>query len=137
MKSKNILAIFVLLTVASLLVSCSPPTPQAANFYMTLDSQGANRTATYAPTDPFYVFFDVAHIQVGTNFEARWYALNVAGIDASKPFQTEDLAYSAGNTTLFFHLANKNNNPWPVGQYRVDIYMAGNQVGQVSFNVAQ
>ena len=102
---------------------------------MATDDQGTNKTSTFAPTDALILFFDVNGVQNGTPFEARWYVLNVANQDPNTPFKIMDQNYSSGTTTLRFPLTNTGN--WPIGQYRVDIYMSGNQVGQVQFTVSQ
>lgn len=135
MKTKNIFVVLVLLAMLFSLAACSSSTPKVSNFYMAADDQGANKTTTFAQTDAFNLFFDVSGIPNGTPFEARWYVLNIAGKDPSTPFKTMDQNYTSGSTTLRFHLTNTSN--WPVGQYRVDVYMSGNQVGQVQFSVSQ
>ncbi len=154
MKIKSSFILFVLFAILFSLTACGSTAPQVSNFYMATDEQGANKTSTFAPTDGFYLFFDVSSISNGTPFEARWYALNIAGKDPSTPFQTMDQSYSSSSTlatsvvclfdsivsrpcfdALRFHLTNTSN--WPVGQYRVDVYMSGNKVGQVLFSVSQ
>ena len=134
MKAKNIFILFVVFAIVFSLAACAP-TPKVSNFYMAKDEQGANKTSTFAPTDAFNLFFDVNSISNGTTFEARWYVLNMANRDPNTPFQIMDQNYSTGSTTLYFHLTNTSN--WPVAQYRVDVYMSGNQVGQVQFSVSQ
>ena len=134
MKAKNIFILFAMLAIVFSLGACSTK-PKISNFYMAKDDQGTNKTTIFAPTDALILFFDVNNIRNGTPFEARWYVLNVAGKDPNTPFQTMDENYDGISTTLRFHLANTGN--WPIGQYRVDVYMSGNKVGEVLFNVAQ
>lgn len=134
MKTKNIFVLFALLVIIFSLAECAP-TPKVSNFYMATDEQGANKTSTFAPTDAFNLFFDVSGIPNGTTFEARWYVLNIANRDPNTPFQIMDQNYSTGSTTLRFHLTNTGN--WPIAQYRVDVYLSGNQVGQVQFSVSK
>lgn len=134
MKTKNILFLLAAFAIIVLLAACAP-TPKVSNFYMATDEQGANKTSTFAPTDAFNLFFDVSGIPSGTSFEARWYVLNIPNRDPNAPFQVMDQNFSTGSTTLRFHLTNTGN--WPVAQYRVDVYMLGNQVGQVQFSVSQ
>jgi len=134
MKTKNIFVLFALLVIIFSLAACAP-TPKVSNFYMATDEQGANKTSTFAPTDAFNLFFDVSGIPNGTTFEARWYVLNIANRDPNTPFQIMDQNYSTGSTTLRFHLTNTGN--WPIAQYRVDVYLSGNQVGQVQFSVSK
>jgi len=134
MKTKKIFILFALFAIVFSLAACSTG-PKISNFYMAKDDQGTNRTTTFAPTDALILFFDVNGVRDGTPFEARWYVLNAAGKDPNTPFKIMDQNYSSGSTTLRFHLANTGN--WPIGQYRVDVYMSGNKVGEVLFSVSQ
>jgi hypothetical protein len=133
-KTKNIFILFVLFAIVFSLAACNTQ-PKISNFYMAKDDQGTNKTTTFAPTDALILFFDVNDIRNGTPFEARWYVLNVPNQDPNTPFKIMDQNYSSGSTTLRFHLVNSGN--WPIAQYRVDVYMSGNKVGEVLFNVAQ
>ena len=134
MKTKNSFILFVLFVMVVSLASCAPK-PSVSNFYMAKDDQGTTKTTVFAQADAFNLFFDVSGFPNGTPFEARWYVLNVTGKDPNTPFQVMDQNYDGSSTTLHFHLTNSGN--WPVGQYRVDVYMSGNQVGQVQFSVSQ
>ncbi len=134
MKTRNIFFLIVVLAIVFSLTACVS-NPKVSNFYMTTDEQGSNKTTAFAPTDAFNLFFDVSGISNGITFEARWYVLNVANQSPNTPFKIMDQNYSAGSTALRFHLSNTGN--WPVGQYRVDVYMSGSQVGQVQFSVSQ
>jgi hypothetical protein len=134
MKTNRFFILFALLAILFSLAACTPSL-KVSNFYMATDNQGANKTATFAPTDAFNLFFDVNGIPAGTVFETRWYVFNVPGHDSNTPFKTVDETYTSGSTTLLFHLTNTAN--WPVGQYRVDVYMSGNKVGEVPFSVSQ
>ena len=133
MKTKNFFILFALLAIVFSLAACSSG-PKVSNFYMATDEQGANQTTTYAPTDAFNLFFDVSGISNGTPIEARWYVSNVASQNPNMPFQIMDQNYSTGHTKVFFHLTNTGD--WPVAQYRVDVYVSGNKVGEAQFNVS-
>ena len=134
MKAKNIFILFALLAIVVSLAACSTKS-KISNFYMAKDDQGTNKTTTFAPTDALILFFDTNSVSNGTPFEARWYVLNVPNQDPNTPFKIMDQNYNSGSTTLRFHLTNTGN--WPVGQYRVDVYMSGNKVGEVLFNVSK
>jgi hypothetical protein len=133
MKTKNLSVLFALLVILFSMAACTPA-PKVSNFYMATDDQGAYKTASFAPTDAFNLFFDVNGITAGTIFETRWYVFGIPGHDPNLPFKTVDETYTSGSTTLLFHLANTAN--WPIGQYRVDVYMSGNKVGEVPFTVS-
>jgi hypothetical protein len=136
MRTKNlhrILYALIVLLLASLACSFGNTAPAASNFYMATDEAGTNKTSTFSPNDDFYVFFDVKNIEPGTNFQSRWYALNVEGEDPNTPFQTIDYSYEEGIGNIYFQLTNDQG--WPVGNYKVEVYMDGTKVGEQEFSV--
>jgi hypothetical protein len=136
MRAKNlhrILYALIVLLLASLACSFGSTTPAASNFYMATDEAGTNKTNTFSPNDDFYVFFDVENVEPGTNFQSRWYALNIEGEDPNTPFQTIDYSYEEGIGNIYFQLTNDQG--WPVGNYKVEVYMADTKVGEQEFSV--
>jgi len=136
MKNKRlypILCAVVALFIASLACNALSSTPGASNFYMATDEPGTNRTTVFSPTDDFFVFFDVSGIDAGTNFQSRWYALDIEGQDPNLPFQTIDYAYESDIANIYFQLTNDEG--WPTGNYKVEIYMNDVKVGEQAFSV--
>ncbi len=136
MKNKRLyptLCAVVALFIASLACNALSSTPGASNFYMATDEAGTNRTTVFSPTDDFYVFFDVSGVDAGTNFQSRWYALDIEGEDPNVPFQTIDYPYESGISNIYFQLTN--DEPWPTGNYKVEIYMNDVKVGEQAFSV--
>jgi len=135
MKRKSVFP--VLFAVIALIVSslaCNfGGTPGVSNIRMTTDDSGDTSTTTYSPTDDFYVFFDANSVETGTHFEGRWFALNIEGEDPNTPFSTIDYDLEEGIGTVYFQLYSDID--WPVGNYRVDIYMSGAKVGEALFSV--
>ena len=137
MKHKNFYPIlFGVIAVLATSLACNfgtPAEPTASNFYMATDEAGANQTTVFSPTDDFFVHFDVAGIEAGTPFQSRWYALDIEGEDPNAPLQTIDYTYQEGIRNIYFQLTNANG--WPVGNYKVEIYMNGTKVGEQLFSV--
>jgi hypothetical protein len=144
MKNKklySVLCAVIAVLVASLAcnaVAPATPTPTpfisgVSNIYMATDVQGTNQTTVFSPNDDFYVFFDVTGVDVGTNFQSRWYGLDIEGQDPNEPFQTIDYAYEEGKSNIYFQLTNSEG--WPVGNYKVEIYMNDVKVGEQLFSV--
>ena len=135
MRNKNLYPIlYAVLAMVLVTLACSvAPTPGASEFYMATDVDGTNRTNTFSPTNDFFVFFDVAGIEAGTNFQARWYALDIEGQDPNVPFQTIDYAYEEGIGNIYFQLTSEE--PWPAGSYKVEVYMNDAKVGEQGFVV--
>jgi hypothetical protein len=130
---RPVLYALIVLLLASLACSVGDTTPSATNFYMATDEAGTNKTSNFSPSDDFYVFFDVANIEPGTAFQSRWYALNVEGQDPNTAFQTIDYTYEEGIGNIYFQLTNDQG--WPAGSYKVEVYMAGTKVGEQTFSV--
>jgi len=122
------------LVIASLACNFGgPPVPEISNIYMATDEQGTNKTTVFSPEDDFYVFFDVKGVTVGNNFQSRWYALDIEGEDPNVPFQTIDYVYEEGIGNIYFQLTN--DQPWPVGNYKVEIYLTDIKMGEQQFSV--
>jgi hypothetical protein len=111
----------------------APATPGASNFYMANDKQGTNKTNVFAPSDDFYVFFDVNGIEPGTKFQARWYVLDLEGQDPGTPIQTIDYAYESGISNIYFQLTSAED--WPAANYKVEVYMNDAKIGEQTFSV--
>ena len=127
----------VLFAVVALIIStlaCSfGSEPGVSNIRMTTTDSGETSTTSYGPTDDFYVFFDVSGMDVGTPFEGQWFALNIEGEDPNTPFSTIEYNLEDGVGQVYFQLYSDVD--WPVGNYRVDIYMNGEKVGEQEFSV--
>ena len=123
----------VLMLISSTLACSLGGEPGASNIRMATDDTGGTATTVYAPTDAFFVFFDVNAIEPGTAFESRWYVLNYEGQDPNEPFKTIAYSYEEGNTLIYFQLTS--DVEWPVSTYRVEIYMNGVKVGEQQFDV--
>jgi len=107
--------------------------PGVSNIRMTTDDTGNATTTTYSPRDDFFVYFDVNAIDPGTVFQGRWYALNINGEDPGEPFSVVNYNLEDGVNTVYFKLYSET--AWPVGMYRVDIYMSDKKIGETQFNV--
>ena len=107
--------------------------PGVSNIRMATDDTGDTTTTSYSPSQDFYVFFDANSIETGTPFQGRWYALDIEGEDPNTPFSTIDYNLEDGVTSVYFQLFS--DTEWPVGTYRVEIYMDGAKVGETQFSV--
>lgn len=108
--------------------------PWTSEIYMAHDEWGDNRAATYRPYDDFFAVFRVSNIPRSTPFEARWYALDVPGIDPTMPFQTTNYSYQSGDSSIGLQL-QKGTDVWHTGHYRVVVYMNDKEIGQANFAI--
>ena len=128
-----VLAAVTLILMATLACNAAKPAPGASEFYMAKDAEGTNRTEVFAPEDDFFVHFNVSGIEAGTNFQSRWYVLDLEGQDPNVPIQTIDYAYQEGIGKIYFQLTGQE--PWPPATYKVEVYMNDTKVGEQQFTV--
>lgn len=121
MKKQNVqfyLAILVLI-LATLACEFSASTANIADAQMARDSEGNQPTTVFAPDETFYCVVDLANAPDDTKVSAIWTAVDVEGADPGTIIEQTDLTTSSGN--LYFELSN--SNLWPIGQYKVDLYL--------------
>ncbi|HSM71299.1 MAG TPA: hypothetical protein VK851_07130 [Anaerolineales bacterium] len=134
MKNRNLILLSAMAALILASLACSfGGEPGVSDIYMAKDVDGDVQTSVFSPADDFYVFFDVNAADTGTYFEGRWFALDIEGEDPNTAFKTIGYNLEDGVRTVYFQLFN--DEEWPVGTYRVDIYMEGTKVGEHQFSV--
>lgn len=136
MKNKWLVLFAGLILVASSLACEALSTElRLTNLRMALDQEGENVTTTFSPTDVFFAVADLYNAPQGTQLEARWTAVNVADLEPNVEFQTQtlDIAEENYSGTIYFQLSSAES--WPVGQYKVDVYLNGTLAQTVEFSV--
>ena len=136
MKNKYVVLLAVLALVASSLACALGSTELGlTNLRMAFDQDGNSPTTTFAPTDVFYAVADLANAPQGTKVEAKWTAVNAADTEPNLEFQTQtlDITEETFTGTIYFQLSNDDG--WPTGQYKVDLYLNGNLAQTAEFSV--
>ncbi len=123
------------LLLAIIACSTSSTTPGLSNIRMTTDDTGKTPTSSYSPGDEFFVFADLSGLQSGQTIEAKWYAVNVEGVDANSEINTSDYSYESNVAYVYFQLTTSDGGDWPPGSYRVELYLDGTKVGEQGFTV--
>ena len=128
------LAVFVLLA-SSLACKAFTPKMSLENPRMAYDQAGEQTTSTFTPTDVLYVVADLKNAPKGTTVKATWIAVDAQDTDPDFNIQeqTLDVIEDSFSGTIYFQLSN--DNAWPVGKYRVEIYLNDNLSQNVEFNV--
>ncbi|RME90774.1 MAG: hypothetical protein D6770_01790 [Anaerolineae bacterium] len=100
------------------------------------DEKGDSPTSVFAPADDFYVVAHASNLPAGTVITAKWYALNVEGTDPNTPFYESTLDIDEDfSGDFYFQLTN--SDLWPVGDYRVDLYLDDTLGQSVEFSVSE
>lgn len=123
--------------LATFLVACGDEsvnfsTANIADARLAKDAGGTQVTSTFAPDDMFYLLVDLANAPDGTKVKASWTAVNAA--DADPNTHLDDVELTAGSSQLTFDLAN--DGPWPVGDYKVELYLNGEMNRTLDFKVS-
>jgi hypothetical protein len=122
--------------LACSLVTGGPAKVGLENLRMAFDEGGDNPTTVFSSSDIFYVVGDLKNAPAGTIVEAKWLAVQIEGYDPSELIYEQsinDFTDESFSGTIYFQLSNDNG--WPVGDYKVDVYLNGAFAQSVSFSV--
>ena len=106
------------------------------NVRTAFDSDGNDLTKVFSPADVFFVVADLKNAPAGTVVEAKWIAVQIFDYEPGELIYEQaisDFTDESFTGTIYFQLSNDDG--WPVGEYRVDIYLNGNFVGTAAFSV--
>jgi len=106
--------------LASLLaLGCSVSTANIGDAWMARDEEGTERTTTFGPGEVFYCVVELKNAPDDTTVKASWTAVDVEGADPNTFL--DEAVLSSGSGSLHFELSN--DNLWPNGRYKVDLYL--------------
>ncbi len=109
--------------------------PRIATAVVTDSKEGKVEKTTFSPTTgKVYVVISLADVPAGTPVKAVWIAENVEGIEANKQFADSALKMGGAVNQGDFYVTRPEKG-WPVGAYRVELYLAGQLAHTASFRV--
>jgi len=125
---------FVVAVLVATILACefSASTANVSDAKMTADSEGKQPTTNFAQDDTFYAVVQVDNAPDDTTVKAVWVAVEAEGVDPDLMIGEKELA---GGGTLTFSLSNADDKLWPVGDYKVDIYLNGELDRSLQFAV--
>lgn len=109
----------VTLLAVTLACGFSVSTAKIADAWLARDDAGTERTTVFAPDEVFYCLVDLQNAPDDTTVKASWTAVEVEGADPNTFIDESEL--TTGSDTLHFQLTNEG--PWPIGRYKVDLYL--------------
>jgi len=132
--SKKIALPIAIAALAITLMACislKPATPEVKGLTLakelTADYKPVKETSEFYPTEPFYCSVNVANLKKGDAVKASWF------YGEELVNETTYTAEKAGSGYIGFSL--KPEKYWPIGQYRVKIYLNDQAVGEKTFSV--
>ena len=122
----------LILMLISLACGGSISTANIANAWIAADDAGSMPTTTFSQDAPgFYALVDLQNAPDDTVLRAVWIAENVQDVDPG--FVIDEAELEIGSTIAHFSL--ENDNLWPTGQYKVEIYLNDELEETLTFEV--
>jgi hypothetical protein len=132
----RLLFVITALLAAGLACDLGSPSLSLEGLRLARDSGGESVASTFSPGDSFYVVGEIRNAPAGTQVEARWLYVAVAGEQpGSLVFEQvlDDFSEQTYYRKIYFQLSRED--PWPPGEYKVDIYLNKNLVNSLPFSV--
>jgi hypothetical protein len=132
--TRNKLSLFVaVVALAAAVLACgfSASTARITEAFLSADPDGAEPTNVFFPEETFYLIVELANAPEDTRVKAVWVAVDVDEVDFDTVIDEAELETCDGRLT--FDLAN--DELWPAGNYKVDVYLNDNVVETLEFSV--
>ncbi len=102
---------------------CTLSTANISEAYMARDPEGDNKTTVFSSEDTFYCIVELSNAPDDTVVRALWTAVNVVGETPNTEIGEASITSTDGQHTFDLN----NEGPWPVGQYKVDLFLNDEQ----------
>lgn len=135
MKSKISILLAVLALIASTLACSLGGELSLENGRMAFDQDGTNVTTTFSSTDAFYAVADLNNAPVGTRVDAKWIVVDIPGEEANSVFQEQNFVNDTEGFTGIVYFQLTNDNGWPAGSYKVELYLNDTLSQTMTFSV--
>ena len=130
MKKSSLWFSIVLLVLATLACNFSLSSASVAEAKLARDPDGNQVTTVFNQDDPFYFLVELANAPDDTTAKAVWTVVEADGTGPDFLLGEKELT---GSGPLEFSLTNEDL--WPTGNYKVDLYLNGELERTVEFQV--
>lgn len=136
MKLKKLFPVILFITVlvlASLACNLNATTANITNAHLSSDKDDTQQTTVYAVDAPgFFCYFDLNNAPDSTVVKGTWTLVSAEGYEANSEIDSAEI--TGGSNTYYFSL-DRSGDSWPVGKYKIDLYIDGKMVQTVEFEV--
>ena len=115
-----ILFAVIILIFTQLACNASVSTANINKAWLDTSEEGQNPTTTFAQDAIFYAMVDLKNAPNDTKLKAVWTVVDAKDTDPNQVITETEI--TTGDGLVHFQLENKDYL-WPVGQYKVDIYL--------------
>jgi len=133
MKVKKLPMLLALMALILSTLACefSASTANISDAWMSADEDGTERVTAFAQDAVFYAQVDLQNAPDDTTLKAVWIAVEVQ--DTEPNFVINETELATGDGLVHFTLSN--DNLWPIGKYKVDLYINGELASTLEFEV--
>jgi len=133
-KKIKIQIIMIVFVVMFSILACeaSVSTAKISDVYLTANEDGSGKTTVFSGDQTFYCVVKVSNAPDDTVLKAVWAVVNVEGVDPGLLIDEVEIT-TDGQNVFTFNL--QNDNLWPIGSYKVDIYLNGSLDKTLEFEV--
>ncbi len=135
MDLRRISFVMVLVALLGATLACggevSVSSAEVADAYMSTDEGGTDRTSVYGQDAVFYAQVELQNAPDDTVLKAVWSVVDAQDTDPG--LVVNETEYTTGSGMVYFTLSN--NDLWPTGTYKVDLYLDGELVNTINFSV--
>ena len=124
-------AVFLATLLSLLACGGSFSTANIQRAWLSSDSSGAPETTEFSQDETFYCLVELANAPDETTLKAVWTAISAEGTDPN--FLIDESELTSGDGTITFNLTN--DQLWPIGTYKVDLYLNGELDRALTFEV--
>ena len=108
-------------------------TANITNAHLASDESDTEQVDGYSPTDlGFYCYFDLNNAPDSTVVKGVWTLIFADGYESNSEIDSAEI--TGGDETYYFSLGG-STDPWPVGTYKIDLYVDDNLVETIEFEV--
>ena len=127
----SIILVLLALLLASLACDFSASTANISEAYLSMYEDGSEETTVFAQDEIIYCIVVLKNAPDETVVKAEWIAVDVENTEPN--FVIDVVEITTGSDTLTFNLSN--TGLWPLGDYRVDIYLNEELANSLAFSV--
>lgn len=100
------------------------------------EKEGDAQSSFAADTRKIWVYGELADVPAGARVRSDWIAVKVKGAPPDYKIDSAELAVD-GKVNQFNFSLSKPNAGWPVGEYRVDLFINGKLANKARFKVEE
>jgi hypothetical protein len=133
MKINKLPILLAILALAVSVLACGGSVSSAniGDAWLSTDAEGSNRTTVFSQNDTMNLFIDLKNAPDDTELKVSWIAVSAEGLDPN--YVVNESNYTSGDGNVHFDLTN--DNLWPVGSYKADVYLNGKLDRSLTFEV--